>query len=156
MWNDITTAELAKPYKKGCNMEEAKNETLLPCPFCGGEPASYWIEGPHHNSRNNPDHFRIACCVTLEARTAVEAADKWNRRAALSFVAGAAGEREAKPSEGAQRDAKDAERYRWLKQDFSPMGLDIDGNHYWVYRRNASLRGNGLDAAIDAARGKQS
>ena len=57
--------------------------TLLPCPFCGGEPASYWIEGPHHNSRNNPDHFRIACCVTLEARTAVEAADKWNGRAAL-------------------------------------------------------------------------
>ena len=60
--------------------------TLLPCPFCGGEPASYWIEGPHHNSRNNPDHFRIACCVTLEARTGVEAADKWNRRAALSSL----------------------------------------------------------------------
>ena len=60
--------------------------TLLPCPFCGGEPASYWIQGPHHNSRNNPDHFRVACCVTLEARTRVEAADKWNRRAALSSL----------------------------------------------------------------------
>ena len=56
--------------------------TLLPCPFCGGEPASYWIEGPHHNSRNNPDYFRIACCVTIEARTAIKAAGKWNRRAA--------------------------------------------------------------------------
>ena len=67
--------------------------TLLPCPFCGGEPASYWIEGPHHNSRNNPDHFRIACCVTLEARTAVEAADKWNGRAAALRT------REAQPAE---------------------------------------------------------
>jgi len=46
---------------------------------------------------------------------------------------------------------KDAMRYRWLRQDFSPMGLNIDGNHAWVYRRNFSLKGPTLDAAIDAA-----
>ena len=46
---------------------------------------------------------------------------------------------------------KDAERYRKLEHDFSPMGLSIDGNHAWVYRRNFSLRGPTLAAAIDAA-----
>jgi hypothetical protein len=46
----------------------------------------------------------------------------------------------------------DAERYTFLRGDFSPMGLNIDGNHAWAYRRNASLKGPTLDAAIDAAR----
>jgi hypothetical protein len=46
---------------------------------------------------------------------------------------------------------KDAERYRFLCGDFSPMGLNIDGNHAWAYRRNATLKGPSLDAAIDAA-----
>jgi hypothetical protein len=46
---------------------------------------------------------------------------------------------------------KDAERYRFLRKDFSPMGLNIDGNHAWAYRRNATLKGPTLDAAIDAA-----
>ncbi len=46
---------------------------------------------------------------------------------------------------------RDAERYRWLRDDFSPMGLNIDGNHAWAYRRNATLKGPNLDAAIDAA-----
>jgi hypothetical protein len=81
----------ARAEAMGVQHQEARMSerlTLLPCPFCGGEPASYWIEGPHHNSRNNPDHFRIACCVTLEARTGVEAAGKWNRRAAPASVAG--------------------------------------------------------------------
>jgi hypothetical protein len=30
------------------------------------------------------------------------------------------------------------------------MGLNIDGNHAWAYRRNATLKGPTLDAAIDA------
>jgi hypothetical protein len=46
----------------------------------------------------------------------------------------------------------DAERYRFLEADFSPMGLNIDGNHAWAYRRNASLKGPTLSAAIDTAR----
>jgi len=46
---------------------------------------------------------------------------------------------------------KDAERYRYLRDDFSPMGLNIDGDHAWAYRRNATLKGPNLDAAIDAA-----
>lgn len=46
---------------------------------------------------------------------------------------------------------KDAARYRFLEADFSPMGLDIDGNHVWAYRRNASLKGPTLSDAIDAA-----
>ena len=45
---------------------------------------------------------------------------------------------------------KDAERYRKLRHDFSVMGANIDGQHSWVYRRNFSLRGPTLDAAIDA------
>ena len=62
----------------------------------------------------------------------------------------------------AQRDAaradwvalrEDAARYQFLREDFSVMGANIDGNHAWAYRRNFSLRGPTLDAAIDAARG---
>ena len=48
---------------------------------------------------------------------------------------------------------KDAERYHKLRDDFSVMGANIDGQHSWVYRRNFSLRGPTLDAAIDAAIG---
>ena len=44
---------------------------------------------------------------------------------------------------------KDAERYRFLRGDFSPMGLDANGQHAWAYRRNATLNGPTLDAAID-------
>jgi hypothetical protein len=52
-----------------------------------------------------------------------------------------------------QHDAmvKDAERYRFLRGDFSLMVLNIDGNHAWGYRRNATLKGPTMDAAIDAA-----
>jgi hypothetical protein len=46
---------------------------------------------------------------------------------------------------------KDAERYRFLRKDFSAMSLNINGNHAWAYRRNATLKGPTLDAAIDAA-----
>jgi|JI10StandDraft_1071094.scaffolds.fasta_scaffold438353_2 hypothetical protein len=46
----------------------------------------------------------------------------------------------------------DAKRYKFLRDDFSPMGMNIDGNHAWAYRRNATLKGPNLDAAIDAAR----
>lgn len=51
----------------------------------------------------------------------------------------------------AKRNEMDAARYRFLRHDFSPMGLNIDGNHAWAYRRNAMLKGPNLDAAIDAA-----
>ncbi len=44
-----------------------------------------------------------------------------------------------------------AKRYQFLRDDFSPMGLNIDGNHAWEYRRNATLKGPSLDEAIDAA-----
>jgi len=45
----------------------------------------------------------------------------------------------------------DAERYRFLRNDFSSASLNIDGNHCWVYRRNFSLLGATLDEAIDKA-----
>lgn len=51
----------------------------------------------------------------------------------------------------AKRNEMEAARYRFLKRDFSPLGLNIDGNHAWAYRRNATLKGPSLDAAIDAA-----
>lgn len=47
--------------------------------------------------------------------------------------------------------AQDAERYRFLRDDFSVMSANIDGQHSWAYRRNFSLRGPTLDAAIDAS-----
>lgn len=53
-----------------------------------------------------------------------------------------------------RKDAEeDAERYRWLRNDFSVMGANIDGQHSWAYRRNFSLRGPTPDAAIDTAMG---
>lgn len=50
-----------------------------------------------------------------------------------------------------ERLRADAARYQFLRADFSPMGLNIDGNHAWAYRRNATLKGPNLDSAIDAA-----
>ena len=46
---------------------------------------------------------------------------------------------------------RDAARYRFLMKDFGVMSANIDGNHTWVYRRNASLKGPSLNQAIDAA-----
>jgi len=53
----------------------------------------------------------------------------------------------------AQALEADAKRYRFLRNDFSVMGANIDGQHSWAYRRNFSLRGPTLDAAIDTAMG---
>jgi len=72
-------------------------------------------------------------------RTDPHAPEKWHAAIVAMFD-----EREA-----------DAERYRYLRAGFSPMGLNIDGNHAWAYRRNATLKGPNLDAAIDAARAKE-
>ena len=58
----------------------------------------------------------------------------------------------------AERDAEiarlreDAERYQFLRNDFSVSSPNMNGNHAWAYRRNFSLKGPTLDAAIDAAR----
>jgi hypothetical protein len=49
------------------------------------------------------------------------------------------------------RLSKDAERYRFLSVDFGASSGNIDGNHYWAYRRNFSLLGATLDEAIDRA-----
>jgi len=46
---------------------------------------------------------------------------------------------------------KDADRYEFLRKDFSPVSLNIDGKHCWVYRRNFSLLGATLNEAIDKA-----
>jgi len=53
----------------------------------------------------------------------------------------------------AERERGDIEaaRYRYLRRDFSAMSANIDGNHSWVYKRQFSLLGLTLDAAIDAA-----
>jgi hypothetical protein len=47
---------------------------------------------------------------------------------------------------------KDAARYRFISAGFTPMGLDMSGNHPWVCRVSPSrLKGPTLDAAIDSA-----
>jgi hypothetical protein len=105
-----------------------------PCPFCGEmlehrKPSmtsglAWW---------EHPDNECVLAAIQIGDALIVfdepEAIAAWNRRA----------------------DARDAERYRWLRKDFSPMGLNIDGNHAWAYRRNIALKGPTLDAAIDAA-----
>lgn len=45
----------------------------------------------------------------------------------------------------------DAMRYRRLREDFSAASLDIDGKNVWAYKRNYTLLGPTLEAAIDAA-----
>ena len=47
---------------------------------------------------------------------------------------------------------EDAERYHFLRRDFNVSSPNIDGNHAWAYRRNFSLKGPTLGAAIDTAR----
>lgn len=47
--------------------------------------------------------------------------------------------------------AEQAAMYRELRRDFSPMGMNADGQHAWVYRRNATLKGPTLDDALRTA-----
>jgi hypothetical protein len=59
-----------------------------------------------------------------------------------------------------EQDAKDAARYRWLRDKSRQMSHDPDmsGNHHWLFGCNISyaLRGPTADAAIDAAMAKES
>ena len=48
-----------------------------------------------------------------------------------------------------ERLTKDVERFERLQKDFSSSSLDVKGNHCWVYRRNFTLSGPTLRAAID-------
>lgn len=50
-----------------------------------------------------------------------------------------------------KRLRKDVGRFEELKKGFSSASLDTNGNHCWVYRRNFSLSGPTLRAALDAA-----
>ena len=43
---------------------------------------------------------------------------------------------------------KDAACFKAIEHDFSPMGMDINGNHAWVYRRNLTLKGPTLRDAL--------
>ncbi len=77
------------------------------------------------------------------------------RNHALQLEAARKHEPESVPELRAQLQTleADAKRYRFLRNDFSVMGANIDGQHSWAYRRNFSLRGPTLDAAIDTAMG---
>lgn len=48
----------------------------------------------------------------------------------------------------------DAERMSFVLSASRPMGLDIDGRHYWTTMYPSTVRGPNLRAAIDAAIGK--
>ena len=46
--------------------------------------------------------------------------------------------------------ANNARRYLMLKKQFSPFGMDINGEHPWCWRGSPSLvKGNTFDKAID-------
>ena len=67
------------------------------------------------------------------------------------LIAAASPDRIARLLDALELAQRDADRYRFLNHDFSVMGANIDGDHSWAYRRNFSLRGPTLDAAIDEA-----
>lgn len=86
---------------------------------------------------------------------AIELADKWPNTDNITDME-EVGEEMAKELLRLHAEAeglrKDAARYRWLKTGFSPMGLDMSGNHSWQSRINPStLRGANIDEAIDSA-----
>lgn len=48
--------------------------------------------------------------------------------------------------------AKDAERWRFIKDQFSPFSVNIEGNHAWQWRGNPErLRGYSISEAVDKA-----
>lgn len=46
--------------------------------------------------------------------------------------------------------ARDAARYRWLRDQYRCMSPHMDGNHHWAPKMAAILKGQSVDAAIDA------
>lgn len=46
---------------------------------------------------------------------------------------------------------KDAARYRWLREQFRCMSVDMGGQHRWILSPSGGLRGPDVDDAIDAA-----
>lgn len=99
--------------------------------------------------------------IKMTVEEALEFADEWSKGA--TFHEGSQGwrvvcmllaEEVRRLAEIELATRRDAKRYQFLRADFAPMGLNIDGNHAWAYRRNAMLKGPNLDAAIDAAIGE--
>jgi hypothetical protein len=68
----------------------SKNETLLPCPFCGGSPSEPWeTEREHPNDRYL--QWRIQCnqcsCRLQWCRSREEAVREWNQRQTVETTA---------------------------------------------------------------------
>ncbi len=104
--------------------EASERETLLPCPFCGGEPSAdrFYAAGVYFGC-NRCDVWRLG-------------AAEWNRRS---------------PAPAAQSDdARDAARYRWIRE-----------NHAWrllvffpsprPYFNATKVFDEAVDAAMSAA-----
>ena len=54
------------------------------------------------------------------------------------------------------KEQEDALMLDWLIESFSPMGLNIDGNHAWQWRGSpARLRGANMREAIRTAMNKE-
>lgn len=115
-------------------------EKLEPCPFCGREAT---VENPEEGC------YAIGCddcCFSVMAgnvgigwyATRAEAITAWNTRHALLRDAG-------------DGDAKDAARYRWLRdpKNFESVQSMIAVTNYGL--DPYLLDGDELDAAIDAA-----
>ena len=68
--------------------------TLLPCPFCGNEPAEYAIEAHSHSeplkSLGFPDHkgshcIECGCGAGLIDDTSEKVFARWNTRASINY-----------------------------------------------------------------------
>lgn len=134
------------------------NDSLMPCPGCGGNDVRV-IGGP--GTKGGPKHW--AGCAHCHWRTwgstEVEAIEAWNRRAITPDVE----HHTAKLREEIEALRKEAERYRWLRDNcvrYESVNHDSD-NMELHFRFNHLFRepdlGFAIDmrmrAAIDAARG---
>jgi len=123
------TEEMGEAYTTGFfdGLEHAKHTDLLGRLIAHGAATRSEADG------SDP---RITCTHEQAAR-------------AILDVTGLDVEWAAPAAPAPHADTKDAERYRWLKQQFRVMSLNMGGQHTWVMASSGSLRGPDMDAAVD-------
>ena len=127
---------------------EALRQALAAGPTPGPWNACEWVWQEHTGDTS-------ACGISVavgQNETVIQTtAMEGDSEADVRYIAAASPDRIARLLDALELAQRDADRYRFLNRDFSVMGANIDGNHSWAYRRNFSLRGPTLDAAIDEA-----
>jgi hypothetical protein len=58
-------------------------DKLIPCPFCGGQPETYWdmdLSGEFGKDCYNEGYNIVCCCVHVIAVEKDDAVKRWNTR----------------------------------------------------------------------------